>query len=264
MIESKKTNSYFKNGLRFSLLLHSTFFLWLVAHWVVSAVMGPTDAEKRLLLNKQSIRVDVVDLPSLKMQDLYKVDLTKEAATEAPSKVSKKEKEVEAIAPPSSPKAMKLPEEGKSSKKTRLKELQKTFRAEAKRQELLAKYKKQVSATSGDKRPLLGGNILSKGGSVQGDVAGEEDEFKASVKAHVLKFWTSPPSAMGQGYKAQIAVKISPAGRVLSKKIIKSSGRPDFDTSAMDAIEAADPFPAPPENLKRIILQEGVVCGFPD
>jgi TonB family protein len=235
-----------------------------MAHWVVSSVIGPTDAEKRLLLNKQSIRVDVVDLPSLKMQDLYKVDLTKEAATEAPSKVSKKEKEVEEVAPPASSKAMKLPEEGKSSKKTRLKELQKTFRAEAKRQELLAKYKKQVSSISGDKRPILGGNILSKGGSVQGDVAGEEDEFKASVKAHVLKFWTSPPSAMGQGYKVKIAVKISPAGRVLSKKIIKSSGRADFDTSAMDAIEAADPFPAPPENLKRIILQEGVQCGFPD
>ena len=264
MIKKQNTNSYFKYGFRFSLLLHFTFLLWLIAFSVVESFRGPTDAEKRLLLNKQSIRVDVVDLPSLKMQDLYKVDLSKEAEAETLSKVSKKEKEIKEEAPAPSSKTMKLPEEGKSSKKTRLKELQKSFRAEAKRQELLAKYRKQVSANSGDKRPLLAGNILSKGGSVQGDVAGEEDEFKASVQAHVIKFWQSPPTAMGQGYRANVAVNIAPTGRVLSKKLTKSSGNHDFDTSAMDAVEAADPFPAPPENLKRIILQEGILCRFPD
>ncbi len=262
MIKKQKTNLYFKHGLRFSLLLHLTFLLWFVAFSVVESLRGPTDAEKRLLLNKQSIRVDVVDLPSLKMHDLYKVDPLKEAETETSSKTSKKSVE-EIVSTPSS-KTMRLPEEGKDPKKKRLKELQKTFRAEAKRQELLAKYKKQVSENSGDKRPLLAGNILSKGGSVQGEVAGEGAEFIASVKAHVLKFWMAPPSAMGQTYQAQIAIKISPTGRVLSKKIAKSSGRDDFDKSALDAIEAADPFPAPPENLKRIILQEGVTCGFPD
>ena len=83
MIKTKKTHTYFNHGLRFSLLLHFTFLLWLLAFWAVDSLRGPTDAEKRLLLNKQSIRVDVVDLPSLKLQDLYKVDLSKEAETEA-------------------------------------------------------------------------------------------------------------------------------------------------------------------------------------
>jgi TonB family protein len=262
MIKNQKTNSYFKHGLRFSLLLHFTFLLWLFAFWVVDSLKGPTEAEKRLLLNKQSIRVDVVDLPSLKMQDLYKVDLSKEVETETSAKASKRSAE-EFVSPPSQ-KAMKLPEEGKDPKNKRLKELQKTFRAEAKRQELLAKYKKQVAENSGDKRPLLAGNILSKGGSVQGDVAGEEDEFKARVQAHVIKFWQSPPAAMGQGFKTNIAINISPTGRVLSKKLTKSSGNNDFDTSAMDAVDAADPFPAPPENFKRIVLQEGILCRFPD
>ncbi len=261
MIKQQKTNSYFNHGLRFSLLLHLTFVLWMIAFWAVDSLRGPTDAEKRLLLNKQSIRVDVVDLPSLKMQDLHKVDLSKEADSEA-SHNSKTSSEEAAV--PSASKTMKLPEEGKSSKKNRLKELQKTFRAEAKRQELLAKYKKQVSANSADKRPLLAGNIVSKGGSVLGEVAGEEDEFKAKVQAHVIKFWQSPPTTIGQSYRANVAVNISPTGRVLSKKLVKSSGKSDFDTSAMEAIEAADPFPAPPENLKRIILQEGILCRFPD
>lgn len=261
MIKLQKTNSYFKHGLRFSLLLHFTFLLWMFAFWAVDSLRSPTEAEKRLLLNKQSIRVDMVDLPSLKMQDLYKVDLSKEADADASHK---SKSSVEESAPTPSSKTMKLPEEGKSSKKNRLKELQKTFRAEAKRQELLAKYKKQVSQNTGDKRPLLAGNILSKGGSVLGDVAGEEDEFKARVQSHVIKFWQSPPTAMGQGYRANVAVNVSPAGRVLSKKLTKSSGNSDFDLSAMEAVEAADPFPAPPENLKRIILQEGILCRFPD
>ncbi len=268
MTETEKPfsqSAFVSHGFRFSILLHASLIIWLVAQWAADSYVQST-SEKKITRPKKSIRVDVVDLPSVKLSDLNKVDLTKEADT---NPVKAKAKEEVVVAP--SPTAMKLPSDKKLDKtnpkddsKKRIEEIQKGLRAEAKRQEILSKYKQVAKEADDTKRPVLGGNILSKGGSVQGDVANEADEFTAMVQTHVRKFWKAPPWAAGQSYKTRVIVKLSPGGRVLTKQISKSSGRPEFDASALEAVEAADPFPAPPEFFKRIVLQEGIECGFPD
>ncbi|MEZ4813918.1 MAG: TonB family protein [Bdellovibrionota bacterium] len=264
--KSPQPSNFTSIGFRFSLLLHATLVLWLLAHWAAESFMNSHDDEaNKKLRPKKSIRVDVVDLPNLKFNELHKVDLTKEVQKTV---VTEKPKEEVVVTPPkSNPNAMKLPsnKKEKTASAKRLEEIQKNIRAEAKRQEILNKYKnQQKQQVEEDARPALGGNILSKGGSVQGDVANEADEFTATVQTHVRKFWKAPPWAAGQNYKVRVVVKIAPNGRVLSKMILRSSGRPEFDASAMEAVEAADPFPAPPEFFKRIIMNEGIECGFPD
>ena len=272
---------YMNRGFRFSLYIHSILFLCLIGKWGIDKYWPSPELDKSRL-PKKSIRVDVVDLPSLKLHDLYKVDLTKEAEEKAPIEAPKKEETAqnksaasdekkEVIPPAPSKDAMVLPgakEKNEAlSGKERLAALQKKIREDARRQEVLSKFKKDVekkSEGSDDKRPLLAGNILSKGGGVQGEVANEADEFTALIQTHVRKFWAAPPWAAGQKYKTRVLVKLSPAGRVLPKQVIASSGRKEFDASALEAVEAADPFPAAPEFLKRIVLQEGIECGFPD
>lgn len=226
------------------------------------------DEASKNLRPKKSIRVDVVDLPSIKFNELHKVDLTKEV-----EKPEEKLKEVVVEAPKANPNAMALPSDktakkDKTAPKTdsqkRLEEIQKTIRAEAKRQEILSKYKQEQKQDVTDSRPALGGNIISKGGSVQGEVANDADEFTATVQTHVRKFWRAPPWSAGQNYKVRVVVKLAPNGRVLSKMVSRSSGRPEFDASALEAVQAADPFPPAPEFFKRILMNEGIECGFPD
>ncbi len=256
--------TFFSYGFKFSLLLHFVVLLWLIAQWAAGSYVSKEDMKK--LRPKKAIRVDIVDLPSIKFNELNKVDLTKEVSKET-KPVSKEEAKTEPAPPPPSPTAMKLPSDKKEKNipdKKRLEEIQKSIRAEAKRQEIMSKFKQEVKKGEDDKRPLLGGNIISKGGSVQGDIANEADEFTALVQTHVRKFWKAPPWSAGQNYKVRVVVKLSPAGRVLSKLISKSSGRPEFDASALEAVEAADPFPPPPDFYKRIVLQEGIECGFPE
>jgi TonB family protein len=268
---NKEPKGFLSHGFKFSILLHVTLVLWLFAHWAAVTFSPYSEKEKKFARPKQSIRVDMVDLPTLKMQELHQVDLTKEASEK---KIEEKKEEI-VVPPPPNPTAMQLPvkksevvinkkDEKKSPDKSRLEELQKSIRAEARRQEVLSKFKKEVKGDDENKRVKLGGNILSKGGSVQGEVADESGEYEASVTTHVQKFWIQPTWAAGANLKAHVTVKLSPTGRVLSKKISVSSGRVEFDKSALEAVEAADPFPAPPELLKRIALQEGVECRFPD
>jgi len=266
-------SNYTSYGFKFSILLHVTLVLWFLAHWAAESFVNSKEDEiNKNLRPKKSIRVDVVDLPSLKFNELHKVDLTKEVEKTAPAE---KAKEAVVEAPKPNPNAMVLPsdknkkaaakEAPKTASQKRLEEIQKNLRAEAKRQEILNKYKQeQKKSGSEDARPALGGNIISKGGSVQGDVANEADEFTATIQTHVRKFWKAPPWSAGQSYKVRVVVKLAPNGRVLSKSVSRSSGRPEFDASALEAVEAADPFPPAPEFFKRIIMNEGIECGFPD
>ena len=269
-IDKLPPSNFFSKGVKFSLLFHTMVVLWSLAHWAAETYKNKNDDEAALKLRpKKSIRVDVVDLPSLKFNELNKVDLTKEVAPEVKTEVKE-----EQVVPKLNPTAMKLPSTEKSldkkkeaptsSAQKRLEEIQKNIRAEAKRQEILNKYKQGQKQANADTRPALGGNILSKGGSVQGDVANEADEFTATVQTHVRKFWQAPPWSVGQNYKVRVVVKIAPSGRVLSKFVSRSSGRAEFDSSALEAVEAANPFPPPPEIFKRIVMNEGIECGFPD
>lgn len=274
MTEAKDTyqpSNFTSYGFKFSLLLHGTLILWLIAHWATEAFSNSkADEAHKNLRPKKSIRVDVVDLPSIKFNELHKVDLTKEV-----EKASEKDKpkEIDLSPPKPNPNAMVLPSDKKVKKdkavpktaaQKRLEEIQKTIRAEAKRQEILNKYKQEQKQVDTESRPALGGNIISKGGSVQGDVANDADEFTAAIQTHVRKFWKAPPWSAGQNYKVRVVVKIAPNGRVLSKMVSRSSGRPEFDASALEAVEAADPFPPAPEFFKRILMNEGIECGFPE
>jgi TonB family protein len=210
---------------------------------------------------KSAIRVDVLDLPSQKLSELQDVDISQEVDTEDKPKEDNKNK-------------MLLPEEskdpknaGKKDKNTqkRMQELRDELRNEARRQALIDKLKKEQSQSNKMKRQALAGNKLSEGYSLTGDVAKDGDIHAGKVKSHLYKFWKLPGWMQNsKKLRTQILVKLAPDGRVLSKNVYQSSGNSEYDGYALQAIEAADPFPAPPDSLKKIYLEEGMLCAFPE
>lgn len=273
------SDSKFKKALKVSLALHVFILLFALGFTLVNKLLinlGWVDDPLETPIGKRSIRVDVVDLPSQRIYDMENIDLTKKPAVKnpAPPETKKEEKKV-------SDTAMKLPtkeaakkEEKKTppkvvkkgpspkERKNKLDEIRNRLRADAKRQELVAEMEEED--TGADTREAVAGNIESKGGSNTGDIASTEDEYISIVQSHVLKYWRAPGWMISSDkYTARISVKLAPDGSVLSKKFIYQSGEPQFDDSAERAIDAADPFPVPPAVVKRKVLQEGIVIGFP-
>lgn len=259
--------TFFRRGFRRSLFFHLAFVAWTLLQGLVG-YFWESDAEKTARLKAQvsrsAIRVDMVDLPSLKLQDLEKIDATADVgAPKAP------EKEIEVKKPQPSPTAMvdkttdaKKKTDAKSKTPTaadRLKALRDSLRVDNRRAELSRRLKGEGEGT----RPALGGNIVSEGDSTTGDLATQVDAFGAKVKAHLRRHWDVPGWMTTGRLRAEVLVKISPDGRVLSRDFTKRSGNAEFDGAVARAIEQSDPFPPPPEALKRVYMEEGILWGFP-
>ena len=269
----KKVTNFFAVGLKRSAIIHALCLVVFLLSALIERIAGndaATEAKLRAQREVRSaIRVDMVDLPKLKLTDLQNVDLTKEVDSNAGA-----EKKPEEAAP--SPTAMidktktppkedpkKVAKDSESGKKAhdRIKELQERMRGEQRRREMIAKLK---AGKSGEGRQALGGNIVSEGYSTSGDVATDVDVYNGKARAHVQRHWNVPGWMQASKLRARILVKIAPDGRVVSKDFLTRSGNVEFDHYVDRSIEMADPFPAPPETLKRTYMEDGVEWGFPN
>lgn len=265
----KTVPSFVKDGFRRSVFSHGALLvLVLVSGFVGSFIETDSEKQARLqaILTKSAIRVDMVDLPSLKPQDMMNIDATQKVGKiEAPSK---KEKEIEKELPkvkPSDTAMLDRTRDAKDSLKKekkvdRLKALRDSLRADNRRRELSQKLKGETSPGG---RPVLAGNILSEGDSVSGDMATLIDAYNGKVKAHLRQNWNVPGWMTTGKLKARVLVKVAPDGRILSQQFLQKSGNAEFDGYVSKALEMANPFPPPPEHLKRIYMEDGLEWGFP-
>lgn len=250
----KRRPKLFGKALKYSLIVHGTLVGIVIIQSLWNMLLGREAKED--LLKKQgaaarkTIRVDLVDLPDLKVTELKSVDLSQEIAKapEVPKKPS--------------PQAMALNKDPKPlSKQDRLKEIQDQMRSEAKRKDLMAKLKGE-GADEG--RQALGGNQVSQGLATEGELAQESDAYMAKVKSHLQKSWDIPSWMNHSKLRARILVKLSARGEVLSKDFLKRSGNAEFDSTVEKAIDRANPFPAPPPLLRAAYQDEGIEWGFPE
>ena len=249
-----------QQGFWRSVFLHALILLIYGIIGVVGKLQGwDTSASKTNAMPfRSAIRVDIVDLPSLKASDLSKIDLSedlnKAASTRAP----------EEPVPKASDSAMVDKTKVNDANPNRIKELQARLRADQKRQDLVAKLKqgKPESANPGG-RPALAGNIVSEGYSLTGDVASDMDVYNGKARAHIQKFWELPAWMSASNLKARVIVKVAPDGRILSQEFSLRSGNAEFDAYVEQALRAADPLPAPPETLRKIYVEEGIGWSFP-
>jgi len=66
--------------------------------------------------------------------------------------------------------------------------------------------------------------------------------FVALIQQTVVNYWSRPPSARN-GMEVELAIQLVPTGEVVSVTIIRSSGNPAFDNSAVNAVRKAGAFP---------------------
>jgi periplasmic protein TonB len=91
--------------------------------------------------------------------------------------------------------------------------------------------------------PAPGANAqaaLARATSWQGELLGRLEQFK--------RYPRSAQAKRRQG-AAIVAFTIDRDGRLLAKRLNRSSGHDDLDTEALDLLDRAQPLPPPPENI---------------
>ncbi len=64
------------------------------------------------------------------------------------------------------------------------------------------------------------------------------------IQQKVSRNWSRPPGAQ-VGLSAEVRVRLTPAGEVISAQVVRSSGNPIFDRSVENAVLKASPLPIP-------------------
>lgn len=247
----KKIPRYDKISLFFSIALH---VILLLLSLMPKSFMNEDSANAKLyktLQMKSAIRVEVVDLPRYRVEELKNIDLF-----ETPNSNSQEPKVLQDVKVEPPKDAMNL--EKKVDQKKKLSDLRKELMRESKRKELVQKLQNQNG------REQMGGNKLSQGWSTQGEMATAADEYTGKILAQIQRYWQVPAWIQASKLKSTILVHISSNGSILKKEFLTRSGNSEFDMEVMKAIESADPFPPPIKSLSKDDLEAGFVLGFPN
>ncbi|HDQ39730.1 MAG TPA: cell envelope integrity protein TolA [Desulfonatronum sp.] len=95
-----------------------------------------------------------------------------------------------------------------------------------------------------------GGALGEPGGVSAGSLV---EVYAQMVESRVKSHWRFPQIGSRLDLSATLEIQLSLDGHVLGSKVIRSSGRPDFDASTERAVEEAGQLPAPPRPEMRTL-----------
>jgi colicin import membrane protein len=261
-IETKKIDDKFSRGVSISLALHAMF----ISFFVLKAAFFDSPA----IDFSQAIRVDVVGLPSkldIKAALLKKPESKNSPAT-AKNISEPKHQENTAKAELKVSKnndGIKL-EKSKNQQQNAFEKL-KSMAALEKIQEDVDKEKiKQLQGNgkASAANPKIRGNVLSPGSSLTGLAKLQHETYASELDRHIKERWALPEWLANRDLKAQVKVFFDEHGNIIRRKIVKSSGNPNYDEEVLATIDRSAPFPSPPEKFVSIVETDGILIGFPE
>lgn len=256
----------FNRNFLISLGLHAGL---LLLGWIGGKTIATVFKNNDVEIIKSAVRVDVVGMPKLTIQELKQLQNN---AAPAEPEVVKGPKEDEKPKEDDTPDEIKkddlvIQEAGKVEKKKKKSSFLSIVNEAANKK---VEKKKGTETGKGNKNLdslILEGNRLSKGSALVGDFSGEAaTEFGAYVQAlpdHLRKQWRLPSFLMNKDLKCRIRVNLSSSGKLIRAEIVESSGNPDYDRYAMRAVNDSDPFPKPSDAVGPQLSSRGIILGFP-
>lgn len=278
-IESEGGYSKFNNdekGLPFyasaSFILHACVIALFIGIGIWLAKLGFAQREANLRLIESSVRVDMVAMPRMSIQELKSIEqmdykISDKLEVEAPAKKEEAAPEPTPAAAQVEDKSPTLIEEKKLSFSDMLK-------AEAKKKVAKSAPKAQEKKQGLDSGTLkeiqslaLAGNKLQKGTRLTGTSSGEESsafgDYASKIPDHIRPYWRLPSYLLEQELRARIRVWLGTDGKVLKAEIFESSGNKEFDDKALSAVKQSSPLPEPPDLARASVLRGDILLGFP-
>lgn len=223
------------------------------------------------ILIAPALRVDVVGLPDLLKKDLSQVSKTqpKEDLVEKLQEAAKEAKKIEPIPAQEAPKPDELVLNPKKTDKVAKPEKESAADRQKRLDAALARIRSldRLKDQSEEKEDavIIKGNQISKGTSLSGDAREQANAgYYSLVQDALASEWALPPYLARQTeLKAQVMIRIDPAGTVIDSKFIQESGNEQFDKAIRDTISRAQPLPKPPKDLQETVSGRGIAVGFP-
>lgn len=248
-----------KMGLGFSLALH----VFIVAVFIIKFFYF----SKPILDLSQAISVNIGELaPSEKLPEKVQPEMAPDEEV-APAPV-----EEETSAAPVKPKALlkkeikvaaKEPEINLNKSKLKQKEAMNRLKKLSALDQIRQDIKKE-----GEKKPVVKGpakpRIIAAGSALSGLDKLDANTYLSQVDHSIKEMWALPQWLLNKPLKAQVLVKITADGKVISTKVISSSANSSYDDYCLKAINGAAPFPKVPEKLSEKFSVDGIVVGFPE
>jgi colicin import membrane protein len=266
--EHQQQDDQFNRGIGVSFAIHAV----LISFFTLKAVFFTPEA----IDFTQAIRVDMVGLPDkVEPKDLTSETSAKPALPpkEEPKPVVEKPAEKKAETKPELPKhqpkkddAVNL-EKNKVSQQSAIEKLKAMAALEKIKAEVAEDKKKTTPPATGQDKTgeaKVKGNMVSPGTSLTGLNKLQHDNYGAELNRHIKKNWTLPEWLTNRNLKAQMVVYIDSHGNILERKLVKSSGNPEYDEAVIKAVDDSAPFPAPPEKFQAYLSVNGILIGFPE
>ena len=105
---------------------------------------------------------------------------------------------------------------------------------------------------------------IAAGSSLTGLDKIDASQYLLLLDYNIKQVWTLPQWLMNKNLQAQVLVKFTTAGQILSTQVVKSSGNATYDSYCMQAVTKAAPFPKVPEKFSEKFSIDGLVIGFPE
>ncbi len=241
-----------------SVILHVAIFIWMLAFMDIQAPEHVPSTEITFLrLTKVAQPVasqDVIESPENKNEAQNKTEpvVKKIETTEKKQSVADllKEKNKQVILPDKNKKIEKktnpVIEKNKTNtatNQTKTKEKAKVDNSQIKN--ALAGIDKQLN----EREKVSNGNgspYGTQGGNISADDPGIA-AYRSAVKAKVVRNLRWPGGASDTVLITKISFRLSPSGGLISASFAKRSNNGAFDEACMRAVQAASPFPPPPE-----------------
>jgi colicin import membrane protein len=119
---------------------------------------------------------------------------------------------------------------------------------EALQKELAALRESVGSEPAGDEEEGAGGEAEEGAGS--GTLL---DVYKMIVRQEIQRNWRYPNIPMDKELSARVEIRLNPDGAIIDYSLIQTSGRPDFDASAVAAVKSTGKLPPPPDKELEVL-----------
>ncbi|MDH5580984.1 MAG: TonB C-terminal domain-containing protein [Bdellovibrionales bacterium] len=239
----EKSLSYF-TGISF--LVHILIF---VVFFLFSKISKNQKVEIIEVL--PAVRVDVVAMPKLTLQELKNIKIREESTS--PEKAKDNGSGVG-------------PEYLKKAKKRSLMDL---LKRQAKKKVGIKPSKVKSNGRSSGvdlSQLILEGNKISKGSAIIGTRGSrpttEVEEYVSTLPDFVRPHWKLPSYLINEDLNCRIRIYLNSTGHLIRAEVYKSSGNKEYDQRAMNAINRSQ-FPTPKGLAKDLAAQGKIVLGFP-
>lgn len=178
----------------------------------------------------------------------------------APAKAKPKPKPKAEVAPKKAPKPKPkkkpAPEKPKKTREQLLNEALRQAKLDVKwkkrlerksMEQELADLRKQVALQDAKDKTQGAGGTADEGVN-----AGLEEIYAAQVKAIIQENWRFPSIPVDSMLMATVYLRVGPDGSITESRLLATSGRPDFDSSVMKAVDETKGLPQPPGNVNQI------------